>query len=512
MSSFTSPDILSHLPIEAIQPSQLLYLLPIGFVAWALYHLSIGFYNLTLHPLAGYPGPLLARSSTLWYARALARGTIAQDLLALHDKYGDTVRITPDEISFIDPKNWKEIYGYRGGKVEMIKDPRYHDTVKPTPTILTGDYDQHNYYRKVLSAPFSEIALKKNEHILHEFVDKWVYRVKEVGQNGTKRIDATDWFNFLTFDLIGYLAYGEEFNCMTNSRLHDWIEASLAMATLMTLGQAARQLPYPFDKIYKAWAIPEYVYRHTKMHRTLVEEQVNSRLGKDPKHMDFLQRMIEIYKAGNLDFPTLSEHASLLTIGGSETTATLLAGAVYFLAKDPKVYGKLTKEIRTRFADEKEMNLINLSQCKYLLGVVEESLRIYPPSPANHTRMVPQGGATLEGKHIPGGYCVSMPMYGSFNAKSNWAQPTRFAPERWTGEEPETFGRDRKEALKPFSFGPRNCLGQQLANHEVRLVIAKMAWHFDLELMSESIGWEQQTSYTFWKKLPLYVKMIPRKN
>ncbi len=55
--------------------------------------------------------------------------------------------------------------------------------------------------------------------------------------------------------------------------------------------------------------------------------------------------MIEIYKARNLDFPTLSKYTSLLTIGGSETTAALLAGAVYFLSKDPKVYGKPTNEI-----------------------------------------------------------------------------------------------------------------------------------------------------------------------
>lgn len=118
--------------------------------------------------------------------------------MALHEKYGDVVRITPDEISFIDPKNWKEIYGYRMGqgiKVEMIKDPRYHDTVKPTVTILTGNDAQHSYYRKILSPPFSEISLKKHEYILHQFVDKFIICVKEGGQYGVKPVDATDWFN-----------------------------------------------------------------------------------------------------------------------------------------------------------------------------------------------------------------------------------------------------------------------------------------------------------------------------
>ncbi|KAI1420447.1 cytochrome P450 monooxygenase [Xylaria sp. FL1777] len=510
MASRTITDLSVRLGLE---PIQLLYITPaVAAIAWAFYHLSFGIYNLFFHPLAGYPGPLLSRASTLWYSRALGKGTIAQDLLAVHEKYGDTVRITPDEISFIDPKNWKEIYGYRvgkAGKVEMIKDPRYHDTVKPTVTILTGNDEQHSYYRKVLSPPFSETSLKNNEFILHRFVDKFIACVKERGNFGKKPIDATDWFNFLTFDIIGYLAYGEDFNCMSDPRLHDWIDCSLSLATLMTLGQSARQLPYPFDKIYKILAIPSSVYRRTTTHRQLVDQKVKSRLGHKPSHMDFLQRLVELHKTDEVDFGTLSEHASLLTIGGSETTATLLAGATYFLALNPAVYKRLTKEIRETFPDEKDMTLIRLSQCKYLLGVVEETLRMYPPSPANHTRMVPDGGAILEGRHIPGGLCVSMPMFASFNATSNWVEPRRFAPERWTGEDPEKYSRDRRDALKPFSYGPRNCLGQQLANHEVRLIIAKMAWHFDLVLMNECIGWENQTSYTFWEKHPLWVKMVP---
>ena len=53
---------------------------------------------------------------------------------------------------------------------------------------------------------------------------------------------------------------------------------------------------------------------------------MNSRLENDPKHSDMTERMIDTYKKGNLSFPTLWEHASLLTIGGSDTSATLLAG------------------------------------------------------------------------------------------------------------------------------------------------------------------------------------------
>lgn len=39
-----------------------------------------------------------------------------------------------------------------------------------------------------------------------------------------------------------------------------------------------------------------------------------------------MKRMIALYKKGDIPYSVLKEHANILTIGGSETTATLLAG------------------------------------------------------------------------------------------------------------------------------------------------------------------------------------------
>lgn len=159
--------------------------------------MSIGVYNTLFHPLARYPGPLLGRASSLWYARSLSRGTIAQDTLSLHEKYGDVVRIAPDELSFIQPENWSAIYGHQLGKDyrELIKDPRYHDTVKPTPTILTGDWDEHAFYRKVLSNSFSERSLKEQEHSLRRFVDLFIRRLQDSSEEETRELNMTDQWN-----------------------------------------------------------------------------------------------------------------------------------------------------------------------------------------------------------------------------------------------------------------------------------------------------------------------------
>lgn len=69
-------------------------------------------YNLYFHPLSQFPGPLLARSSRAFFIRSTWRGTLHFDVKVLHDRYGSIVRIAPDELAFIDPSAWKDIYGH----------------------------------------------------------------------------------------------------------------------------------------------------------------------------------------------------------------------------------------------------------------------------------------------------------------------------------------------------------------------------------------------------------------
>jgi len=67
---------------------------------------------------------------------------------------------------------------------------------------------------------------------------------------------------------------------------------------------------------------------------------------------------------------------------------------------------------------------------------------------------------------------------------------------------------DKVDAWQPFSFGPRNCIGRNLAYMEMRLILARLVWGFDLELFEESQGWaERQKVFILWDKGPLWVKL-----
>ena len=97
----------------------------------------------------------------------------------------------------------------------------------------------------------------------------------------------------------------------------------------------------------------------------------------------------------------LQANCSLLIIGGSETTATLLSGVTYYLLTNPEAMRKLTAEIRSSFKSEDDIDFMSVSTLPYLLACLDEALRMYPPVPLGLPRVVPKGGATVSGHFVP---------------------------------------------------------------------------------------------------------------
>ena len=88
-------------------------------------------------------------------------------------------------------------------------------------------------------------------------------------------------------------------------------------------------------------------------------------------------------------------------MAGSETSATMLSGCVYYLCKSASVMQKLTSEIREAFVTEEEIKFGNAATLPYLAAVIEESLRMYPPVVTSLKRVSPVGGTTVDSYFIP---------------------------------------------------------------------------------------------------------------
>ncbi|KAK2766542.1 hypothetical protein FQN53_006680, partial [Emmonsiellopsis sp. PD_33] len=86
--------------------------------------------------------------------------------------------------------------------------------------------------------------------------------------------------------------------------------------------------------------------------------------------------------------------------------------------------------------------------------------------------------------------------------------PDTYHPERFLGD--VRFATDKREVLQPFHVGPRNCIGRNLAYAEMRLILARLVFNFDLRLAVESTGWMQsQKIFNLWQRGPLKVYLTP---
>ena len=77
------------------------------------------------------------------------------------------------------------------------------------------------------------------------------------------------------------------------------------------------------------------------------------------------------------------------------------------------------------------------------------------------------------------------------------------------GENADYSG-DRQEAFQPFGWGHRDCLGRNMAMHEMRLILASVIMQFNLKLCDESQDWLEQKVFVLWSKKPLFCRIDAR--
>lgn len=154
----------------------------------------------------------------------------------------------------------------------------------------------------------------------------------------------------------------------------------------ISLNSSIRRYPW-FQRVFKYLA-PKNLLEQRKKFNMFVFERVGKRLEMDTDRPDIMSQILNHPKGMTRD--EIDSNANILLIAGSETTATLLSGCTYLLLKNPKKLKQLTTEIRNHFKSTSEITIESVSSMPYLLAVLAEALRYYPPNAAGFMRIVPR--------------------------------------------------------------------------------------------------------------------------
>ncbi|KAL4876594.1 cytochrome P450 [Aspergillus karnatakaensis] len=472
-----------------------------------LYFIGRTLYNIYLHPLAKFPGPLAWSGTRLTWILSMSSGSHQVRIKALHDRYGPIVRVAPDELSFTDPMATPDIYS---------KEDRNNGL--PKSEVLFGGQqyrhafdnngEEHALLRRKLSPLFTEQAVTNQEPLLQKYLALMTTNLRNASRAG-QTVNIVEWLNWFSFDVVGELAFSESFNQLDRAQSHPWPTMITSHLRYSSLSVCLRFYP-PLDRLFPL-ITPRSLHRLKWKFVSMARDKVQRRLSRaDSKQLkDMLASFLPENNSNQeiMDMETLSGSFTFLIIAGSETLATTLAGLINLLCKHPDIMQQLTTELRT-VPNVRDLTLSTTAAMPYLNAVLKEGLRSCHPVPGALARLVPPEGRTIAGHFVPGNTYVGIPFYAAYHSEANFPAADEFNPSRWLGEQPTATQETGavSNSFYPFAMGGHGCIGQNLARAELRLVLAHLLYAFDLEAVGD-VSWEDQNCYFLWQKSPFMVRL-----
>ena len=111
----------------------------------------------------------------------------------------------------------------------------------------------------------------------------------------------------------------------------------------------------------------------------------------------------------------------------------------------------------------------------YLGCTIQETFRLFGTLNVSLPRVSP--GRLISGHFIPTGTVVQTSPYATARDPLVFQDPEVFRPERWLDATPEMRAMSR-----PFSWGPRNCIGKHMAEIGLYLTITRLLQLYDIEI------------------------------
>ncbi|EQL02115.1 Cytochrome P450 family protein [Ophiocordyceps sinensis CO18] len=451
-------------------------------------------YRIWFHPLAKYPGPLLAKVTEAYQLYHAYKGDRHLEFWRMHQKYGKAVRFGPNSVSFNSSQSLKQIYGFRSnvGKAEF-----YNAFVHPAAnTHNTRDKEVHARKRRVLSQAFSDSAMKEMQRYILGNVRTFCDQIG-LGHGGpdakgwSAPRNMTDWCNYLAMDILGDLSFGKAFRMLERPDNRFALELVEAAATRhLICGTMPIVDKLKIDKLL----FPKLAAGRARyMAYSKAQLTERTKLGEETDRRDFFYYLLKARDpetGQGFSTPELWGESNLLIIAGSDTTSTAMAATFFYLVRNAHALKRVTDEIRAKFANAEDIvHGPALGSCTYLRACIDEAMRLSPSVGGILPREVLTGGMTIDGQRVPAGTVVGAPHYTLHHNEDYFPMPFGYAPERWLGGETNPLTGDTtsdddvagaQSAFCPFSVGPRGCIGKGLAYAEMTTTLARTLYLYDM--------------------------------
>lgn len=172
-----------------------------------------------------------------------------------------------------------------------------------------------------------------------------------------------------------------------------------------------------------------------------------------------------------------------LIAAGYETTSAAMAWAIYLLLSIPGGWDRAAEEV-THAVGDRPPTAADLNALPYLHGVVQETLRLYPPAVISARKVTRD--LNFAGHRIRAGRMLLFSPYVTHRLPGLWPEARQFLPQRWDPASPH-YRKPAPDEFLPFGGGPHRCIGSVLATTEMTVMLARLLARTSPRLLPQHI-------------------------
>ncbi|KAF2674259.1 cytochrome P450 [Microthyrium microscopicum] len=450
--------------------------LPIGIV---IFYVS---YQRLFHPLAKFKGPFLASLTGYWRVYHELKGDLPQTIYHYHQRYGQFVRVAPNEISTISPDFVDVVL--KGGP-KFIKSSFYDGSGDEKPNIFNVKNEAlHKLRHRQMAPAFSVVSLTKMEYIFDRHAFVMIKKLDQIAKSG-RPVDLTEIFKFFAHDTNGELSFSKQYHLQEQGKLSLWPP----MNVYIIMGNICGYVPGLFDPLQKLGPFVPYLRKFNRSRDSLVEDAMKNATiefekrrvhnveatfeDKSESRINLLTSLVMAQdpESGEmLDLADIAKEAISFVVAGSHSTSASMSFLFAALLRYPEILKKVQDEIKASMSLQD--NSVDLdgeflpswaglqSKLPYLSAVLKESFRLYPTVNQPLARVIPPSGVQLEQTVFSSGTIISASAYVVGRNQKIWgANATDFKPDRWLSED----ARGKDKYLLHFGQGHRSCIAKNQA-------------------------------------------------
>lgn len=337
-------------------------------------------------------------------------------------------------------------------------------------SLLLIEGNPHRKRRKLLLPPFhgermqvyGQLICDLTRNIIDQLQPNQTFEARQVSQK-------------VSLQVILEAVYGLQ----DSNRAQELKQRITKLTNIFESTLASALLFFPWvQKDFGVWSPWGNFLRQQKAIDALIDQELATRRTQNiSDRQDILSLMMSARdETGEaLSDSELRDELMTLMLAGHETTASAIAWSLYWVHRYPKIKAKLEAEIVSLGKDPDPMEIAKLP---YLDAVCKETLRIYPIAMLTFPRVV-QKPMELMGYKLEVGQILMGCIYLLHQREEVYPEPTKFKPERFLEREFSAY------EFFPFGGGKRRCIGEALAQLEMKLVLATIISHYELELVSQ---------------------------